>query len=394
MQIINDVKLDFNDVMLRPMTSSLNSRSEVNLERTFKFIHSPKTWTGVPIIAANMDTVGTIKMAQALQKHKMITALHKFVSLEEIYTAIINDGLDPKYIAFSTGIRPKDFERLEEFKTKRYLTTKQSEQFNVGKFDGLGYAPSTLSHIIDIICIDVPNGYIPDFFSGCKKIREMFPEHILMAGNIVTGDVAERLIQDCGIDVVKVGIGPGEACTTRALTGVGYPQISAVMETANSAHGLQGHVISDGGCRTPGDVAKAFAAGADFVMLGGMLAGHDESGGEIIYETRKEPTTNKVWTADEKTGGMKEIEVNALVDVKVPVKVKFYGMSSSEAMEKHYGGVASHRAPEGRSILKDYKGPVERTVLDILGGVRSSATYIGAKTIKEMHKRATFVRTK
>jgi len=386
MRVEQDIKLDFNDVMLRPMTSSLNSRSEVNLERTFKFIHSPKTWTGVPIIAANMDTVGTLAMAKALSKHRMITALHKFITIKEIEDQIkiikvgkesktkmydCRTGINPKSIAFGTGIRPKDFERLEEFKN------------------------SFISQHVDIIMIDVPNGYIQSFIDGCKKIRAMFPDHIIMAGNVVTDDITERLIQSAGVDVVKVGIGPGEACTTRALTGVGYPQLSAVMETANAAHGLQGHIISDGGCRTPGDVAKAFAAGADFVMLGGMLAGHDESGGEIIFETRKE----KKSTGKPKSG-VPNGEFNAWqneeieVEVKVPVKVKFYGMSSSEAMEKHYGGVASHRAPEGKSILKDYKGPVEKTVLEILGGVRSSATYIGAKTIKEMHKRATFVRVR
>jgi GMP reductase len=344
-QVIQEIKLDFNDVMLRPMTSSLNSRAEVLMERTFTFKNSPKTWTGVPIIAANMDTVGTIGMAKVLQKHKIITALHKFYSVKELaenipFSKTVAEGdLDLNYVAFSTGIRTEDFKRLEEFKK------------------------SELPNYIHFICIDVPNGYIPAFFEGCKKIRQMFPDHILMAGNVVTADVTERLIQDCGIDIVKVGIGPGEACTTRALTGVGYPQLSAVMETANAAHGLRGHIVSDGGCRTPGDVAKAFAGGADFVMLGGMLAGHDESGGEVI----------------EKDGQK---------------FVKFYGMSSAEAMEKHYGGVASHRAPEGRSILKPYKGPAEKTVLEILGGVRSSATYIGAETIKQMHKRATFVRLK
>jgi GMP reductase len=387
MQIINDIKLDFNDVMLRPMTSTLNSRSEVKLERTFSFYHSPKKWTGVPIIAANMDTVGTLEMALELQKHKMITALHKFITVEEIAVSTLGANknlkgkINPKYIAFSTGIRPADFDRLKEFSTKKkYLKA----------FDDFA-----LSDVVDIIMVDVPNGYIPDFFKGCQKIRQMFPEHIIMAGNIVTADIAEMLIQHAGVDVVKVGIGPGEACTTRALTGVGYPQLSAVMETANAAHGLQGHIISDGGCRTPGDVAKAFGAGADFVMLGGMLAGHDESGGEIVYEEYYE----KQGTGYADTG-VPNGEFNAWAEKTVdvlkrrPIKVKFYGMSSAEAMEKHYGGVASHRAPEGKTILKDYKGPVEKTVLEILGGVRSSATYIGAKTIKEMHKRATFVRIK
>lgn len=216
MQIIQDVKLDFNDVMLRPMTSSLNSRSEVNLERSFKFVHSPKTWTGVPIIAANMDTVGTIAMARVLQKHKILTALHKFVTIEEIAMNISLGHLDPKYLVFSTGIRKQDFDRLEQFRTHT---------------GGSTFSSVNVSNEIDIICIDVPNGYIPDFFAGCKKIREMFPEHIIMAGNIVTGDVAERLIQDCGVDVVKVGIGPGEACFfqgTKIKTASGYKNIEQI----------------------------------------------------------------------------------------------------------------------------------------------------------------------
>ena len=335
----NTIRLDFSDVLLRPMTSSLNSRSEVDLTRTFKFIHSSKILTCVPIIAANMDTVGTFAMAKVLQKHKMLTALHKFYTPKEIWNELDSTDLDPAYLIFSTGIRPADFERLEDFKRLE------------------------LDLDINIIMIDVPNGYIPNFFESCKKVREMFPDHIIMAGNIVTADVTERLIQDCGVDVVKVGIGPGEACTTRALTGVGYPQLSAVIETANAAHGLKGWTISDGGCRTPGDVAKAFCAGGDFVMLGGMLSAHDESGGEVVEQNGKK-------------------------------FVKFYGMSSAEAMNKYYGGVASHRAPEGITMLKEYKGPVENTVLEILGGVRSSCTYIGAATIKECHKRANFVRIK
>ncbi len=347
MQLIQEIKLDFNDVMLRPMTSSLNSRSEVNLVRTFKFKHSPKILNCVPIIAANMDTVGTIQMAKALQNHKMITALHKFYSPVEIITAI-NNGLDPKYLAFTTGIRPADFERLEKFGSHVGSPTQSSMR---------------LADEIDIIMIDVPNGYIPNFFESCKRVRELFPEHIIMAGNIVTPDIAEHLIQNCGVDVVKVGIGPGAQCETRIMTGVGYPQLSAVIETANFAHGVHGHVISDGGCKTPGDVAKAFAGGADFVMLGTMLGGHDENESEII----------------EKDGQM---------------FVKIYGMSSSEAMNKHYGGVEKHRASEGKTSLIPYKGSIEGTIQQILGGVRSAATYIGAANIKEMHKRATFVRLK
>lgn len=347
MRLEQDTKLDFNDVMLRPMTSSLNSRADVDLTRTFNFKHSPKTWTGVPIIAANMDTIGTIAMAKVLQQYQMLTALHKFYTIEQIAEQISLGHLNPYYLAFTTGIREKDFERLERFQQR---------------VNGTTWSGVTLSKEINIIMLDVPNGYIQNFVESCIRIRKMFPEHIIMAGNVVTPDITETLIQYAGVDVVKVGIGPGTVCTTRALTGVGYPQISAVMETSNAAHGLAGHIISDGGCRTPGDVAKALCAGADFVMLGGLLSGHDECAGEIVEDS----AGNKF--------------------------MKFYGMSSSEAMNKHYGGVASHRAPEGKTILKEYKGPVQNTVLEILGGVRSCATYIGAAKVKEMHKRATFVK--
>ena len=164
-----------------------------------------------------------------------------------------------------------------------------------------------------------------------------------------------------GADIVKVGIGPGSVCTTRVKTGVGYPQLSAIIECADAAHGLGGQIISDGGCVTPGDVAKAFGAGADFVMLGGMLSGHTESGGELI----------------EKNGEKYK---------------EFYGMSSSSAMKKHKGGVAEYRASEGKSVKVPFKGDVEGTVQDILGGLRSTCTYVGASRLKELTKRTTFIR--
>lgn len=349
MQISNDIKLDFDSVMLRPMTSSLNSRADVNLERTFKFKHSPHEWHGVPIIAANMDTIGTIEMAGALEMCKMLTALHKFYTVPEIARAIAKGNINPYYTAFTTGIREKDFERLEEFKMIH---------------SGIDWSGIQPSKFIKIIMIDVPNGYIHNFFDSCKRIRQMFPEHIIMAGNVVTGDVTERLVQDCGVDVVKCGIGPGSQCETRIVTGVGYPQLSAVMETANAAHGLKGHIISDGGCKTSGDIAKALSAGSDFVMIGGMLAGHDQCGGTMHIDR----------------DGKEFME--------------FYGMSSETAMRKHYGSVAIHRAPEGKTTLIPYKGDVLHTVHEILGGIRSSCAYIGAESIKEMSKRANFVRVK
>ena len=335
MRIEYDIKLGFKDVMIRPKRSTLKSRSEVNLERDFKFLHSPITWHGVPIMAANMDTVGTFEIAKALAKKKLFTAIHKHYTIEEWNTFCSNapEGIE-NYIAISTGTGRKDLENLAAI-------------FNAN--------PQ-----LNFICIDVANGYSEQFTNFVKKTRNQYPDKVIIAGNVVTGEMVEELLLS-GADIVKVGIGPGSVCTTRVKTGVGYPQLSAIIECADAAHGLGGQIISDGGCTTPGDVAKAFGAGADFVMLGGMLAGHDESGGEII----------------ERNGQ--------------PFK-QFYGMSSSTAMDKHVGGVAEYRASEGKTVEVPYRGKVANTLQDILGGLRSTCTYVGAQRLKELTKRTTFIR--
>lgn len=335
MRIEYDLKLGFKDVMIRPKRSTLKSRSQVNLDRDFKFLHSSVTWEGIPIMAANMDTVGTFEMAKALSYNKIFTTIHKHYSVDEwnIFCATAPAGIED-YIAISTGTSNKDSEKL-------------SAIFN--------FNPQ-----LKFICIDVANGYSEHFANFVKKTRKQYPEKVIIAGNVVTGEMVEELLLS-GADIVKVGIGPGSVCTTRVKTGVGYPQLSAIIECADAAHGLGGQIISDGGCTTPGDVAKAFGAGADFVMLGGMLAGHDESGGEIIERNGK---TYK----------------------------RFYGMSSSTAMEKHVGGVAEYRASEGKSVEVTYRGKVGTTIQDILGGLRSTCTYVGAQRLKELTKRTTFIR--
>ena len=335
MRIEYDLKLGFKDVMIRPKRSTLKSRSQVDLEREFKFLHSPFTWQGIPIMAANMDTVGTFEMALALANKMLFTAIHKHYSITDwsYFCANAPDGIE-NYIAISTGTSKKDSERLASiFKVNPHL-----------KF----------------ICIDVANGYSEHFANFVKRTREQYPDKAIIAGNVVTGEMVEELLLS-GADIVKVGIGPGSVCTTRVKTGVGYPQLSAIIECADAAHGLGGQIISDGGCTIPGDIAKAFGAGADFVMLGGMLAGHDESGGEIIERNGK------------------------------PYR-KFYGMSSSTAMEKHVGGVAEYRASEGKTVEVPYRGKVESTLQDILGGLRSTCTYVGAQRLKELTKRTTFIR--
>ena len=330
-----DLKLGFKDVMFRPKRSTLKSRSEVSLEQNFKFLHSTATWTGIPIMAANMDTVGTFEMAKVLAGEKLFTAVHKHYTLEEWNSFLKNATPDIyDYIAVSTGTGKEDFEKIQKI--------------------------ITANPLLKFICIDVANGYSEHFVQFLKKTRKQYPDKIIIAGNVVTGEMTEELLL-AGADIVKVGIGPGSVCTTRVKTGVGYPQLSAIIECADAAHGLGGHIISDGGCTTPGDVAKAFGAAADFVMLGGMLAGHTESGGELI-------------------------EVNG-------EKFKqFYGMSSKTAMDKHAGGVAEYRASEGKTVQVPFKGDVIHTVLDILGGIRSTCTYVGASRLKELTKRTTFIR--
>lgn len=335
MRIENETKLGFKDVMIRPKRSTLKSRSQVSLERNFTFVNSQKKWSGVPIIAANMDTVGTFEMAKVLSKNQIITAVHKHYSIKEWADFLENEPDSIyDYIALSTGIGIADEEKIQQI-------VKQHPKLN-------------------FLCIDVANGYSENFVDFVKKIRKNFPDKTIIAGNVVTGEMVEELIL-AGADIVKVGIGPGSVCTTRIKTGVGYPQLSAIIECADAAHGLRGHIISDGGCKIPGDVAKAFGGGADFVMLGGMFAGHDESGGEMVEENGKKFRL-------------------------------FYGMSSQTAMDKHSGGVAEYRASEGKTVKVSYKGPVSETVKDILGGVRSTCTYVGASQLRELSKRTTFIR--
>ena len=314
MRIVDDVKLDFSDVLIRPKRSTLESRKNAKLERTFSFKHSKQSWTGVPIIAANMDHTGTWPMNKALVKHGMLTAICKFLHYIPLKNAIKTIGLD--------------------------------------------YNLDEIEYDLKWICLDVANGYTERFMDFVKTIRqhEATKNSIIIAGNVCTPEATEEIIL-AGADIVKIGIGPGSVCTTRKITGVGFPQLSATIECADAAHGLGGHIITDGGCQVPGDIAKSFGAGADFVMLGGMFAGHDECEGEV------------------ENG-----------------KMSFYGMSSEDAQLKHYGKKASHRASEGKKVYIDHKGSVGTTVEEILGGLRSACTYAGAKTLKDLPKCTTFVK--
>jgi GMP reductase len=355
MRIEEDIKLDFSDVLIRPKRSTLSSRKEVNLNRTFIFKHSAWEWTGVPIMAANMDGVGMPGIAKALYEHRMFTCLVKTLERDEFTNLATNIG--GNYFAVSTGTSEKDLNRLVSI---------------------LEDNPA-----IHFICIDVANGYSDKFGDFVEEVRRLYPKHTIIAGNVVTADMTQELILR-GADIVKVGIGPGSVCTTRIQTGVGYPQLSAIIECADAAHGLGGHIIADGGCTCPGDVAKAFGAGADFVMLGGMLAGHDEGGGQII---KKYFDVGQYFIAGEDRLGV--IDYQPVIQSKE--FVQFYGMSSDTAMNKHNGGVAEYRSSEGRTVEVPYRGPVKNTILDLLGGLRSTCTYVGAKELKHLSKCTTFV---
>ena len=333
MRIEEELKLDYSDVLFRPKRSTLKSRKDVNLLRTYRFKYSKNEWSGIPIMAANMDGVGELSIAEKLNDYQMITCLTKQHDVKKIKE---NKNIKKIYpnIALSVGIKKEDFQNLD----------KVLKEFSFFKF----------------ICIDVANGYSEHFTNFIKSVRDKYPTKTIIAGNVVTADMTQELVLS-GADIVKVGIGPGSVCTTRIQTGVGYPQLSAVIECADAAHGLGAHVIADGGCTCPGDVAKGVGGGADFVMLGGMLAGHDEGKGKIV-----------------KVNGSKYIE--------------FYGSSSEVANKKHYGGLADYRSSEGRKVRVKYRGKINDTVLNILGGVRSSCTYVGAPSLKQLSKCTTFVR--
>ena len=343
MVIEEDFKLDFSSVLIRPKRSTLKSRKEVDLFRTTIFRNSKEEYIGIPIMAANMDGVGTFKIADALAKHNLFTCLVKTYSVNELVSFFDCDDSDLRYdrrenVAMSIGTSDDD---LQKFCNVMELS------------DGA----------VKYLCVDVANGYTEMFSNFIYQLRLNFSKLVIIAGNVVTGDMTQELILN-GADIVKCGIGPGSVCTTRIQTGVGYPQLSSVIECADAAHGLGGHIIADGGCVSSGDVAKAFGGGADFIMLGGMLSGHDEGGGEYILED----------------------------DNPEPIGVKFYGMSSETANEKHFGGLKDYRASEGKEVIVPYRGRIDNTVQTILGGVRSSCTYVGARRIKDLTKCTTFVK--
>lgn len=357
MQLEDEIKLDFKDVLIKPKRSSLSSRAEVKLEREYVFKHSTQKYCGIPILAANMDTVGTMTMARALAEEGCGASLHKHYPLDQLrqfFQSFTGTAF------YSIGMTECDVSKLDEF-------------------------IQTVGHP-RYLCIDVANGYSTHFVDFVKRMREKCPGEstVIMAGNVVTGDITYDLIR-AGADIVKVGIGPGSTCLTRSKTGVGIPQLSAIIECADAAHHEKAHICADGGCTVPGDVGKAFAAGADFVMLGGMLAGHYECEAPVRRATGG--NSDAAFTFDSPR------ELWEMYTFKKPQEfvMRFYGMSSDYAQEQR-GGKKNYRASEGKVVEIPFKGPVEPTIKDILGGVRSTCTYVGAESLKELNKRTTFCR--
>ena len=334
MLIEDDIKLDYSDVLIRPKRSTLTSRFDVDLSRTYTFYHSNKEWTGVPIMSSNMDATGTFEMHEELSPHGMVTCIARHQNRDgKLWTQMYRRD----YLCVMSGISDKEILEIVEV--------------------------ANIIPDVAFVGLDVANGYTINFVDSIKRLREHLPKATMIAGNVVTGDMVMELIL-AGVDIVKVGIGGGSVCTTRTKTGIGYPQLSAVIECADAAHGIGGHIIADGGCNSSGDIVKAFAAGADFVMIGGLLAGHDECDGELVFED----------------------------DNSEPIGMQFYGMASKTAMDRHGHPNREYRGEEGKTVNVPYRGPVTDTITDILGGIRSACTYVGAKRLKDLTKCTTFVK--
>jgi GMP reductase len=324
-------KLDFKDVLIIPKNSEVISRSFVNLERSFNFKYYKKELTCIPIIVSNMSSVGTLSMAKEMCKNKCLTVLHKFIDYEKLNKMIEHGEIDPTYIFISCGVN-----EIDVINTEKILNEKK----------------------IDKLCIDIANGYLNKLDNTIKYFRNKYQDILIMVGNVVTQERCNELSLS-GADIVKIGIGGGSCCLTREKTGVGYPQLSCILD-CHREYMCNSLLVSDGGCSNSSDICKAFGAGADFVMLGGMLGGHDECEGEIVEINEKK-------------------------------KMLIYGMSSETAQNLHNGGMEKYRTSEGRTLYIDYKGSVKDTLNDILGGLRSYGTYIGCDDIKNFEYCTQFI---
>jgi GMP reductase len=361
MIVSQDFKLDFQDVLIVPQRTTLESRSEVVVERRFSFYHSPRIWEGVPIMCSNMVPLTSLAMAKSLSKHKIVTALHKYYNYEELVEIISEVGLD--YAWTTIGKSEEDIKKIKK-------------------------VSSSLNKNPNIV-IDVPNGYMESFVKFCAEVRKEFPDSIICAGNVTTAEICEELIIHGKVDICKIQIGPGSQCETRKMTGVGYGTFSCVQECSHATHGLRsdsgrlGLVMSDGGCKEVGDICKAICGGSDWIMLGGMFAGTEECEGEWEYEYKNSLGYWEKLSSDQGPIDSRRLRKTNLT---------FYGMSSHYAQEKHGVGKKEYRASEGKVSKIPYKGPVSDVVQEILGGIRSCGAYIGAKNLKDYSKCAKFVK--
>jgi len=370
--IIRETKLDMVDVLIQPKRSTLSSRKEVKLERKFKTKHEYE-FECIPIIASNM-TCGNFAMSARFAANNMLVAIAKHY--HEQWMEIAKNRSQKDYLLkllknsfYTVGNKEIDLDRLHYFRNELACLSKIDED----EFDNVK------------ICVDIANGYSQSFADHIRKIRNRYPKNLIMAGNVCTPEMTQELII-AGADIIKIGIGPGSACTTRLKTGVGYPQISAAIECADVAHGLNAFICLDGGMRSPADIAKAFGANSDFVMIGGMLAGTDECEGEIITKYEHDGTYEKIrLPGNDIHYGFKE----NIIEKKYKT---WYGMSSKTAQEKHFNGMNEYRTSEGAEYEVPYIGPVQNVINDILGGLRSCGTYIGASEIKHFGKCTTFIK--
>lgn len=343
MKISTDVKLDDDDVILVPQRSLLTSRSEVELTRKFKFYHSSREFNGIPLISANMSCVSGFQLAQSLQKHKIVTCLHKYIDYDHLKLLFGQDILKPEYTWVSIGMSNDELNKLVNFTSQ------------------LNYKPN--------ICVDVANGYMSKFVDFTKRVRDLFPDSVLLCGNVCTPEMVQELILT-STDIVKINIGPGFGCTSRSVAGVGFPSISCIDECEHAAHGLKsgdgrlGLICSDGGQKNSGDIAKRYCAGADFQMVGRLFASHDENSDVCEWE--------------EDLGGNRYS--------------LYYGMSSHFAQNKHLNQNKNYRASEGTIRKIPYKGSIDKTIQEITGGLRSCGAYIGANCLADFSKCASFVR--
>ena len=331
----SEKKLNFKDVLIVPKSSKINSRKDVVLDTKILFPASGINWTGVPIMASNMDNVGTFEMGFALQNFHMTNAVSKFYN-KDAWVKSISNGLDLEFNFITFGLQ--EISEIDEI---------------------ISYILQKTNKNIKTIVFDIPNGYIEKFSKIISEARKEFPKLGIIAGNVVTSE-GVRLLMDSGADGVKVGIGSGGVCDTTETTGIGYPQLSAAIDCSLEVKKYNGFIVSDGGVKITGDISKAFAAGSGFVMLGSLLAAHKESMAPIIRKDNK---------------NFREL----------------YGMSSTQAMVKHYGGVADYRTSEGKLILVEDRGPVKHTLNKILGALRSTCTYINAKNIGEIYENSSFI---